>query len=48
VLLGAVLVYFMFPRRDDERRLLASYEAEDAGQAPASTAPEQKSLEPVS
>jgi DHA2 family multidrug resistance protein-like MFS transporter len=48
VLLGAVLVYFMFPRRDDERRLLASYEAEDAGEAPASTAPKQKSLEPVS
>jgi MFS transporter, DHA2 family, multidrug resistance protein len=48
VLLGAVLVYFMFPRRDAERRLLASYEAEDAGEAPTSTAPGQKSLEPVS
>jgi MFS transporter, DHA2 family, multidrug resistance protein len=32
VLLGAVLVYFMFPRFEDEKRLLASYEAEDAGQ----------------
>ena len=49
VLLGAVLVYFMFPRRDDERRLLASYEAEDAGDAAAvPKAPEQKPLEPVS
>ena len=49
VLLGAVLVYFMFPRRDEEKRLLASYQAEDeedSGAAPAS--PEQKSLEPVS
>jgi len=33
VLLGAVLVYFKFPRFEDEKRLLASYEAEDAGQA---------------
>jgi MFS transporter, DHA2 family, multidrug resistance protein len=49
VLLGAVLVYFMFPRRDEEKRLLASYQAEDeedSGAAPAS--PEQKSFEPVS
>ena len=30
VLLGAALVYFMFPRRDDEKRLLASYALEDA------------------
>ena len=29
VLLGAALVYFMFPKRDDEKRLLASYQAED-------------------
>jgi MFS transporter, DHA2 family, multidrug resistance protein len=29
ILLGAALVYFMFPRRDDERRLLASYQAQD-------------------
>jgi len=33
VLLGAVLVYFKFPRFADEKRLLASYEAEDAGEA---------------
>jgi DHA2 family multidrug resistance protein-like MFS transporter len=49
VLLGAVLVYFMFPRRDEERRLLASYQAEDEEDSGAATAsPEQKSLEPVS
>ncbi|HEX8754126.1 MAG TPA: MFS transporter [Solirubrobacterales bacterium] len=30
VLLGAAIVFLAFPKRDDERRLLASYEAEDA------------------
>jgi MFS-type transporter involved in bile tolerance (Atg22 family) len=30
ILLGAVLVYFLFPKRDDEKQLLAAYEAEDA------------------
>jgi hypothetical protein len=30
VLLGAVLVWFMFPRRDDEQRLLAEYQTADA------------------
>jgi MFS family permease len=30
VLLGAALVWFKFPKRDDERRLLAEYQAEDA------------------
>ena len=29
ILLGAALVAFMFPNRDDERRLLAEYHAED-------------------
>jgi EmrB/QacA subfamily drug resistance transporter len=29
VLIGAVLVFFMFPRRDRERELLAQYHAED-------------------
>jgi MFS transporter, DHA2 family, multidrug resistance protein len=49
VLLGAVLVYFMFPRRDEEKRLLASYQAEDEENSGAESAsPEQKSLEPVS
>jgi hypothetical protein len=35
ILLGAVLVWFLFPRRDDERRLLAAYAAEDEGTGPA-------------
>ena len=30
ILLGAALVYFMFPRYDEERRLLSAYQAEDA------------------
>jgi MFS family permease len=33
VLLGAALVFFMFPRRDDEQRQLAEYQAQDAAQA---------------
>ena len=30
ILLGATLVFFAFPKHDDERRLLAEYQAEDA------------------
>jgi len=30
VLLGAVLVFFMFPKREEEERLLAAYHAEDS------------------
>ncbi len=30
IVLGAALVYFMFPKREDENRLLARYAAEDA------------------
>jgi hypothetical protein len=30
VLLGATLVFFMFPKREEERRLLAQYQAEDS------------------
>jgi MFS transporter, DHA2 family, multidrug resistance protein len=33
VLLGAALVAFLFPRRDEEAQLLARYQAEDAGRA---------------
>jgi DHA2 family multidrug resistance protein-like MFS transporter len=32
VLLGALLVYFMFPRKDREQQLLAEYQAEDSAQ----------------
>jgi MFS transporter, DHA2 family, multidrug resistance protein len=45
VLLGAALVYFMFPRFEDEKRLLATYEAEDAGEAVRPEARTGKSLE---
>jgi len=34
VLLGATLVYFMFPRREEEQRLLARYQSEDAPATP--------------
>jgi len=34
VLLGATLVFLLFPKRDEERRLLERYHAEDAGEAP--------------
>ena len=39
VLLGATLVYFMFPKRDEEKRLLARYHAEDTGGIAAAVAP---------
>jgi MFS transporter, DHA2 family, multidrug resistance protein len=41
VLLGGTLVFLRFPRREEERRLLAAYAVEDSGAtaAPASTAP---------
>jgi len=39
VLLGATLVFFMFPKRAEEQRLLAQYQAEDAA-APPETPPE--------
>jgi MFS transporter, DHA2 family, multidrug resistance protein len=32
VLLGALLVVFLFPRKDQEQRLLAEYQAQDAAQ----------------
>jgi MFS transporter, DHA2 family, multidrug resistance protein len=33
VLLGAALVFVMFPKRDEEKRLLSLYESEDTGEA---------------
>jgi EmrB/QacA subfamily drug resistance transporter len=33
VLLGAALVFFLFPKRDEERKLLAEFHAEDTGEA---------------
>jgi hypothetical protein len=32
-------VYFMFPKRDDEKRLLAEYHVEDTGAADGAVAP---------
>jgi hypothetical protein len=29
ILLGAVIVFFLFPKKDDEQRLLAEYHAQD-------------------
>jgi len=37
VLLGAALVYFLFPRKEDEEALLAAYHAEDTGAARGSS-----------
>jgi MFS family permease len=37
VLLGATLVFFMFPRKEEEERLLAAYHALDTGAAPGTT-----------
>jgi MFS family permease len=41
VLVGAILVFFMFPKRDDEQQELARYAAEDA------QPPEQRTLSPA-
>jgi MFS transporter, DHA2 family, multidrug resistance protein len=49
VLLGAVLVYFKFPRLDDEKRLLAEYHAQDTGETTAETTTSTKEpLQPIS
>jgi DHA2 family multidrug resistance protein-like MFS transporter len=39
VLLGATLVFFKFPRKDEEQRLLAEYHEEDAAAGQPSTPP---------
>jgi MFS transporter, DHA2 family, multidrug resistance protein len=41
VLLGATLVFFMFPKRDDEQRLLAEYQAKDAAEGGPAASAEQ-------
>jgi MFS transporter, DHA2 family, multidrug resistance protein len=33
ILLGGALVFFLFPKRDEERKLLAEFHAEDTGVA---------------
>ena len=38
IVLGAALVFFMFPKHDGERRLLRQYRAEDASATPADAA----------
>jgi DHA2 family multidrug resistance protein-like MFS transporter len=38
IVLGAALVFFMFPRKEDEQRLLAEYQAADAQPDPKPTA----------
>jgi EmrB/QacA subfamily drug resistance transporter len=38
VVLGATLVFLLFPKRDEERQLLERYHAEDAGEAPTELA----------
>ena len=40
VLLGAALVFFRFPKREEERALLARYQAEDAAPEPRRPPPE--------
>jgi len=45
VLLGAVLVYFKFPRLEDEKRLLAEYHAQDTGETAAETTLEEPSVD---
>jgi MFS transporter, DHA2 family, multidrug resistance protein len=39
IAIGAALIFFMFPRKDEESRLLAEYQAQDAPSPPTSLAP---------
>jgi EmrB/QacA subfamily drug resistance transporter len=47
ILLGALLVWFLFPRKDEEQRMLASYAAEDGPGDSAAPAPGQPSDSPA-
>jgi hypothetical protein len=48
ILLGATLVWFCFPKRDEEQRLLASYRAHDEAAARARPSPsDEPGLEPA-
>ena len=39
ILLGAALIFFMFPRKEKEEELLAQYQAEDVAEAPEAATP---------
>jgi hypothetical protein len=41
VLIGAALVFFLFPKLEDERKLLAQYHAEDIGEVAQQAKPEE-------
>jgi hypothetical protein len=45
IVLGGALVFFLFPRHEEEERLLAAYHAEDAGVAEAGATPAVPVLE---
>ena len=45
MVLGAILVFFAFPRRDEEERLLAEYQAQDTRETSVGTA-SSTTLEP--
>ena len=34
IVVGAALIFFMFPGKDEEQRLLAAYQAEDTAPTP--------------
>jgi MFS transporter, DHA2 family, multidrug resistance protein len=46
VLLGAALVWFVFPKRDDERRLLAAYRAAEEPEESTPAPPDEQQAEP--
>jgi hypothetical protein len=48
LLLGAVLVYFKFPRREEEERLLGEYHAQDTRETAEPTVSTKEAPEPIS